>query len=481
MIRRLGTLLLTGLAAGLLALMGSTRVAGQGQTSCAAPALGGPDAWLPATAAPTTSYDKPKSHGEQGGDCPFYQAAWQTFLYVATPGSDGRPAFTSFPNIESTFGEAFLPATAQVRTQKSALLSLLPRARKGPNEDFSPNAGIEQAGLRQILVDQAGNPVFYSVHFNDEMARFFRDKGLTTAAGIRGAPADLTFPRGVVELKAAWRIVDSASPPSDYITVKAMVPALSIVNGAVKIDANATPREVTVALLALHVVFVMEGHPEFIWSTFEHVDASGRLNNAPAAPNNPASTPGASVIDATQDYALYRKGTAAQDGNQQIEDAGVAAAFDVKTQTFGTAARSSVFRAFPASKSLDAVEDGDVTALNDDIARQFKATTLASNDKRGNYKLVGAVWMENPARDFKTNIRIVNADGVSPDDPLAMVAGEDRLSSTSMESFTQTSDFHCFKCHDTRHVTEVAPFPPLDAKQINVSHITSMYLRNSGK
>src|SRR4029078_4827212 len=64
---------------------------------------------------------------------------------------------------------------------------------------------------------------------------------------------------------------------SNYINTKATVPHLSQANdgpgGTPKIhEARDNPREITVRLLALHVVFTLPGHPEFVWATFEHSD-----------------------------------------------------------------------------------------------------------------------------------------------------------------------------------------------------------------
>ncbi len=69
----------------------------------------------------------------------------------------------------------------------------------------------------------------------------------------------------------------------------------------------------------------------------------------------------------------------------------------------------------------------------------------------------------------------------------AILAGEDRLSSVAMESFTQPSDSfpNCFMCHDTRSTTargvpsardQAAPVL-LQPKLMNVSHIFNEVVR----
>jgi hypothetical protein len=80
------------------------------------------------------------------------------------------------------------------------------------------------------------------------------------------------------------------------------------------------------------------------------------------------------------------------------------------------------------------------------------------------------------------------------DSPFSLLGGEDRLSSTSMETFTQNDTFHnCFACHNTRPINAlgVAADPsclvtnpaatcaittiPVAAK-LNVSHMFSEFL-----
>ncbi|HET6339244.1 MAG TPA: hypothetical protein VFG30_38770, partial [Polyangiales bacterium] len=125
---------------------------------------------------------------------------------------------------------------------------------------------------------------------------------------------------------------------------------------------------------------------------------------------------------------------------------------------------------------------------------------LSANDKREYYRLVGALWMDKPEY-FETDATLGN-DETSPfaarkafardiqengsDSELSILAGEDRLSSTAMESFTQSPAAfpNCFSCHNTQAVTEKGV--PIDRdrqgtlliepKQINVSHVFSQFV-----
>ncbi|HKQ06517.1 MAG TPA: hypothetical protein VJ464_15385 [Blastocatellia bacterium] len=443
--------------------------------------------WLPTTPIPT--FDQPPPHPEP--DCPFYQAAWQTFLYATQPDSNGRPRFlSSYSTIEDLFGA---PAAPEFAKEQSGILSLAPRTIQSPNEkpfptsNHSPGigAGINQAGLRGILIDQNGNPIYYAIHVNDVFANFIRQNGLTTKdALINADPEKLEFGQGAIELKSAWQIVNDDAPPSNYFTTKALVPRLKIQNGNLVVD-NAS-RKVTVALIAIHVVFVLKNHPEFIWSTFEHIGADGHgiRDNAPAAPANP-DLPGSTVIS-NSNWPLFKAGTSVAGANSPSSPQDLVNSFDETAQKFKKGVETSVYRMFTFSKSDDSLkvegvlkfqEDGDIADLNMVMRQLFDTTPLDKKDKRRHYQLVGAVWLDNPGRDFKSNMLFQNLPGQGTDADGAMVAGEDRLSSTAMESFTQFDNPNCFSCHNTKRVTEdITHKPIVGPKRLNVSHVMSKFL-----
>ncbi|MGJ4883773.1 MULTISPECIES: hypothetical protein [unclassified Bradyrhizobium] len=137
--------------------------------------------------------------------------------------------------------------------------------------------------------------------------------------------------------------------------------------------------------------------------------------------------------------------------NRFLSDAAMASSFDENSQTFlsgGKPVQTSVYRMFPGSKSVvtGTDEDGDVADLNKSMTSLFVQN--APNDPRRNYRLVGAIWMDKP-KLLTANMPIANPAGMDTDDPAAIVAGEDGLSSMAMESFTQNSFVNCFSCHDT--------------------------------
>jgi hypothetical protein len=403
-------------------------------------------------------------------DCPFYFFSWHNFMLATMPNDTaGTPAFLSWATIERTFGSGAgrpPPAIPQIR------------------------GGVTQAGGRQVLIDQNGHAIYYAIHFNQPFTNFVNDNCLTTPDAVRNADPMLRFPSGLVELKEAWMIVPDNMVPTDFIVARVQVPTLhrDPASPTNVLEDDTQMRTVTAALLAIHIVFTLPGHPEFIWSTFQHVNAQTAFDVAPGAVENPEATPVGTVIS-PQNFLLYRGGTPANAANRGV----ASLAFDEATQTF-TNQQTSIYRVFPASKFTTTEFDGDVGAINDNMTAKFRAANLPANDRRGHYRLVGATWQDRPLETMLAPNKILTNDETIPDiqangsdSPLAILAGEDRLSSIAMESFTQpTNSFpNCFACHDTRATTargvplarDMTGMQLLQPKMINVSHVFNEVVR----
>jgi hypothetical protein len=306
---------------------------------------------------------------------------------------------------------------------------------------------------------------------------------------------------------------------------------------AIHEDRN-TPRMVTVRLLAIHVVSTLVGHPEFIWASFEH--STGMANGEtdvkatdlqrdvapildgdkqPTADNNLGVTKAPSPVN----HVLYAGGTPANQANTpHSSDAEVR----LVNQKFMLAsdmskpAQTSIYRMFPASKSNTTDPDAAITSLNHNVEVLFKDHP---DDVRGNYRLVGAQWMDKPGY-YGLNLPIQN-DATSPmanpsqrpdgkhiaqdgsladpiskqelitaiqtdgsDSEFSILAGEDRMSSTAMESFSQATDSfpNCFNCHNTQAITAKGIPSDRDSPTsqvkllapglLNVSHVLSQFL-----
>jgi hypothetical protein len=534
--------------------------------------------WLPttpeltATSSATNSFERPAPH--PATECPFYRGAWQTFLVAGQPDSTGEPAIKSLPVLDDVF-DRYTPIKANLAA---------PGAPRG-NSKRAWLGDIKQAGGREILLDQNGHTLYYGIHVNQAFADFVQANNLTTAYAVQNADPNIFFSAGIAEFKTAWQEVDTQDPNNpdenspelkDYIWTTAWVPTLSqdAATGTVEEDRD-KPRLITARLLAIHAVFTIPGHPEFVWGSFEHTDADifngdtdtkaadGHRNVAPLVAEDPVthevfnpsfddlSNKNNGIIAAAEGlhnspdgYLLYKLGTPANKADLSVSEADLQ--LDAMSQKFflksdpTTPAATSIYRMYPASKSNTVDPDDAISSLNHNVEAIYKMAqqnnTLDPKDRRWHYRLLGAQWMDKPTL-FTLNSRLQN-DSTSPlvtnpsnfasinqaderdkllanpatppvgfneaivcrgvsqdgcnalkaiavdgsDSGFSMLAGEDRMSSTAMESFTQAGDtfFNCFQCHNTQSIsTKGVPIQGsgqvklLDPKLINVSHVFS--------
>jgi len=529
---------------------------------------GSSEEWLPVTPEmkDSNSLFLPAPH--PATECPFYRGAWQNFLLATQPmGSgpcQGEPLIKCLPTVDDIF-QKYKPLAPGALAPPGMPRGTMARSWLGD---------IKQAGGRQILIDQNGHTIYYGIHVNQAFVDFVNENRLTNAKAVQDAPAELFFPAGVAEFKTAWQEVDPLPGQMEvaadddrltsYINTKAWVPTLSKAPASAG-DAAGTmiedrdhPRLITVRLLAIHSVYTLPGHPEFIWGSMEHTSAdlsNGKDSDKKAAdgfrdvapvvppdpltgmlqnpdPMDPTNVHNTEVVSQDTFFPVYHAGTRANLGNVPPDERQLE--FDPATQTFtNPSQRSSIYRMFPASKSNTIHPDDAVSTLNYNMELVFKKhlSDPGPPDKRQHYRLLGAQWMDKPYF-FDTNKPILNdipsdpststslliakpkdwpnvnqaderdaalAAGGDPsqiavddlaangsDSGFSLTAGEDRMSSTVMESFSQSPDsfLNCFSCHNTMSVTaRGVPYDGpkgdpegivlLKPKRINVSHIFS--------
>jgi hypothetical protein len=404
---------------------------------------------------PTKPYDFDRTP-EPAVDCDFYHFAWQTFLYLTQPvgGGDNRARFLSFEtpahlfNIPGVFGEP----------ESTRKLTLTPRVLK-PQQANSLDS-IEQAISKGVLIDRNGHPLFYGLHVNDAFAQFIRTNGYTDLDKLAAAPADQEFKIGCIELKSSWRIVEAGEDASKFYTTTALVPKLALKDGKIILD-NAHPVDKNVALVGLHVVGRVKGHPEFVWATFEHMDN---------APDLPTGATGDTKVT-TDDWTFCPKDTLKRFCNLNPVSSSTNPLRLIDGDRLILAPTTPVYREFPFGGD----DPRAIVSLTTSVHEQLP-------DSLGvwrNYELIGATWLDKPTGTdrpdpFKEGVPFTREQE----------AGATFLSNTTMETYTQIA-FNCFDCHDTRAVDPpqiptggAVPTAPFPAKRLNVSHIiTNAYFQ----
>jgi hypothetical protein len=415
-----------------------------------------PKAWFSKTGTPVPSNAQPK----RGNDCAFYQLAWQTFLYV-TDQTNGSPRLLSYETYLDVFGADAKAGLLTSVDRRNRLLVLAPRLLKTAQSVDAED--IDQAGSNAVLIDQNGHVVFYNILLNPAFSKFVRTSKLNDLPTLLAAKPNKELPVGVVEFKAAWQIVDASNPPKDRIVVQAKVPVLTG-NGSGKlvVDKSKPLRPVTVALIGLHVVMRPEGHPEMIWATFEYDRNAPSTAGNPTDPNancpNPSEVRDDSVRNDGQPYLLSAADTAVGINRKPTS----ITIKDADNQIFEPTPKTSIVRVFPFSACSPARDDRQAIKEIDPaiVALNQSAKSQIVDPTRKSFSLIGAVWLDEPAnpndnRGFRENRTFEDFE----------LGGENRLSSASMESFTQVGSPNCFSCHDTNAKGNLGP------TRLSVSHI----------
>jgi hypothetical protein len=330
---------------------------------------------------------------------------------------------------------------------KLKVRSLKPKTIGTLTEDAG---SITQAGSGGILVDQNGNPVFYSVHFNWTFYTFIETNSYYDYNTYVAANPNVSFPPGATEFKASWQIIPTGTTFAGYTTA-AQVPTLSTGTGGI-IDADPTKmRNVTVGLVGLHIAGSVANHPELIWATFE------KLNNAPDLPAG--LTPSSTQSVSSSNYTFYTANTPANLCNVQP----TTYTLNVAAQTLSPV--TQVFRQFANGGGVP----DNITAidtLNASVLAQLTASNQA--DPAVNYELVGGVWLLPGALN----------PNMSPGD--GQLHGSPDLANSTMETFVQapfanknsppTFFTSCFGCHTTTSSKTISGLfiPPMN---MNLSHI----------
>jgi hypothetical protein len=299
-----------------------------------------------------------------------------------------------------------------------------------------------QAGTSAALMSQGKSLVYYATMVNDVYAYFLTgnkknafnpafttfpiNQADLTKIQTFAATKNVTFPDGIalaVEIKTAWVEASSLSNPGDYITMNATVPAYNTSNAAQWV-ANGT-KNVTLALVSVHVVGSTKGHPEMIWATFEHFGAT------PLAAYNYNSTTGLKTVAQTTagTWLFSTPNSTGQfncmhmtwdPSNNNIN--ALAAPGNCAPPIPGTVSPSDTLRDFPWGMP------GTSASSNTQLISHHNTTQVPGNDVRNKYYMSGATW---------------TPFGIPPTPNNGV--GTNKLANSALETYTQSTN--CFGCH----------------------------------
>jgi hypothetical protein len=338
--------------------------------------------------------------------------------------------------------------------------------------DFVP-MGQGQAD-NSVLEAQNGSLVYYATMANDVYAYFTTmKKDAKVSPDVTVFPttqAELTqivqfaaqhgkvFPDPnalAVEIKTAWVEASSLPNPNGYVTMQAVIPTYNTSNP--QQWTPGPPKQALMALVGVHVVGSVTGHPEMVWATFEHV------NNAPLAPYTyintqgqtvtvPQNTSGAWLFTANGstgpfNYAHMQMG--AKPNTQNI----------VAKPPYSISPSDTIrWKAWGAASDLvPNQEDKSVAASNTEILSINNSVDgmMPAGDIRTNYNLEGATWTFGGASP------VPQFNNPRPDNTGNQI-GTSQLANVTMETYQQGSNTqaaggsNCFSCHGNSTLTPKA-------------------------
>ncbi len=404
--------------------------------------------------------------GINNTNCDFYKWSAQMFLWLTSP-SGGGVIFDS-----PIFYDVVEAADTGLIYRFLQNSPGTPNAMKARTAKLQTPTSTGQAGGSDVLISQAGSITYYGIHVNDVYASYRTsqyNKKLpgplettfpTTAADLAavvGKAAGQTFGDGValtMELKTSWVDVKSVDDPSQYVLLDTLVPNYTKVSDT-EWKLEPKPVEKTLAMVGIHIVGLVQDHPEMVWASYEHV------NTAPDAPYYYENTGGQTVTapySSAGNWLFIPTGTAqpstvAENASVDSETGNIVAA---KGMTIGPV---DVLRMNPwGNEPVTAAQvinpktvssNTDLVSLNQSIMRYLGGV----GDVRANYIQIGGIWTvkgQIPDSGTDTNLR-----------------GGLRLANSTMETFHQYPDdnngfqsVNCFSCHSTS-----------SGQSINVSHI----------
>ncbi|MCV9927333.1 hypothetical protein OIU83_06705 [Flavobacterium sp. LS1R49] len=323
-----------------------------------------------------------------------------------------------------------------------------------------------QAGSNGALIARNKSLVYYITMVNDVYAYFLTGvknmklKGShfpTTQAELKNILAyakDNGFatppdPNALaMELKTSWVEVKDLPNADSYIKIKAMVPVYDKSNPKLwKLTNKTTPT--TLALVGMHVVGSVAGHPEMIWSTFEHKKNSPNtaysyrdVNDKIKQVKADSGTDWLFNVNADDTVKNTQKMTVNKNTIIIADSLHPESIYKPNVKRIMAWGAASNVEPNPEDKT-PADSNSEIISINNAIHKM-----LVGNDIRKNYLLIGATW---------------TAGGVTPNGfsypynghPVTVgnAIGTGRLANSTMETFFQAPNSNAVPNSGTNAVT----------------------------
>ncbi|BFM44256.1 hypothetical protein CFS9_28970 [Flavobacterium sp. CFS9] len=374
-------------------------------------------------------------------NCDFHQWSWQKFLWL-TNDVNGLPLFmrkliqvtAEGKRVDTSEGIVVLRDTAQASSKLDILKT--PKYTSGVPKPTT---------------------VYYSIFMDNLMYSTMLKYG-PLAKNDPAKIKDITFPVGSLELKTSWIDASALKDPSSYFITQGTI------NGVKK----------RVALLGMHVVGVVQNHPEFVWATFEHENLAPAYDWSKATPTTDAP------VTSTVDYPFFNKSSTATVKNITTQNGIYTDIFSL--YKYGVPVEKVMKGSHNVQVYMKTSQNGsqnfnNIRTINQSVKTQLKGIW-------NNYFYNGSLWINTEGYDTtQAQAALLNtlADTLSDSNPGKLTRGSVAAYNITMETYVQAgfsptainktsvNDLvNCFFCHNTSHKGVVSP--------LNISHVFTGYV-----
>ncbi|MEM6718453.1 MAG: hypothetical protein AAF611_03960 [Bacteroidota bacterium] len=424
-------------------------------------------------------------------NCDFYKWSEQMFLWITSPNTSGD--YSSGTVMESASFYTVSTLVDGVRTliphKKGQVISAVANTQK--NDTFIETEEA-QAGTDDVLMAQNGSLIYYITMVNDVYAQFLN--GVANSGGSVGGnefpttkaqlAAIIAFAKtqGItvkdpntltMELKTSWVDASTLTDTSNYITMNAIVPKYDTSD-----NTKWTPtgsEEKKLAMIGVHIVGTIDGHPEMVWATFEHVDNSPNLaytylDTQSKTKTQPADTGNDWLLNGKSSDTIYNQSHMFFCNSYEIKQKACDVENAIVAHTGHTISPSNTKRTRPWGVSEDGApnpENDSAAASNSEVISTNNSvlSQLTDGDLRKNYIFIGATWTDGGAPP--------NGQSYSADHQDAGVSiGTSQLANSTMETYVQGTT-NCFSCHRS--------FTKPNLEPADLSHVYSDLLKGETK
>lgn len=373
-------------------------------------------------------------------NCDFHQWSWQKFLWL-TNETNGVPFFINNMIQVNAAGQKLDPNNGIVLTDTAQASS--------------------KSDILKTPVYPSGVPKSTTVYYSIFMDKLMYGTMLKYGPIAKNDPTQvkgITFPVGSLELKTSWIDASVLKDTSNYFVTQGTI------NGV----------KTKVALLGMHVVGIVENHPEFVWATFEHENLAPAYDWSKATPTTDAP------VTSTVDYPFFNKANTATVANITTENGIYTDVFSV--YKYGVPVEKAMKGSHNVQLYMKTSQNGsqnfnNIRTINASVKKQLTGVW-------NNYFYNGSLWINTegfngtPAQAALLDSLSFNLSNSEPGD---LTRGSTAAYNITMETYVQVgfgpksihensvSDLvNCFSCHNTSHKKNISP--------LFISHVFTGYV-----